>query len=133
MINKMSTQVVPKSLRAWFVVHFWADILFAIPLLLFPKETLSLFGWTPIDPLATRLVGAALIGIGVESFLGRNASFQSYQTMLRLKILWSVSANLGIALTIIQGAPKSVWLFQAIFFSFSCLWIYYKVRLGRSR
>ncbi len=127
----MSSPEFPSSLRKWFVVHFWADILFAVPLLLFPIETLSFFGWTSIDPLTTRLVGAALVGIGVESLLGRNASLQSYQTMLRLKILWSLSANFGIALTIIQGAPRAAWLFQGIFLAFSGLWIYYKVRLNQ--
>ncbi|MGE4233111.1 MAG: hypothetical protein AB7F43_07260 [Bacteriovoracia bacterium] len=125
----MSKQGVPKSLRVWFFIHFLADIIFAVPLLLFPVGTLQLFGWTTVDPLATRLVGAALIGIGVESLLGRNGSVQSYQTMLRLKILWSISANIGIALTIAQGAPKAAWLFLGIFLPFSCLWIYYKLRL----
>lgn len=127
----MPIQSVPKSLRIWFVIHFFADIVFAVPLLFFPVEILALLGWTTIDPLATRLVGAALIGIGVESLLGRNASLQSYQTMLRLKILWSLSANFGIALSIFQGAPKAAWLFLGIFLSFSCLWIYYKLRLDK--
>ncbi|MGE4234114.1 MAG: hypothetical protein AB7F43_12370 [Bacteriovoracia bacterium] len=127
----MANRSVPKSLRMWFVIHFLADIAFAIPLILVPVETLRIFGWTTIDPLATRLVGAALVGIGVESLLGRNASIESFQTMLRLKILWSVSANIGIALTILQGAPRAAWIFQGIFVSFSALWIFYKYQLGK--
>ncbi len=127
----MNTEKVPNSLRTWFIIHFLADIVFAVPLLVFPVETLQFFGWTTVDLLTTRLVGAALVGIGVESLLGRNASIQSYQTMLRLKILWSLSANFGIALSIIQGAPKAAWLFQGIFAAFSALWIYYKLRLDK--
>ena len=73
--------MVPKGLKFWFVVHFVLDVSFAIPLLLFPRETLQFFGWTQIDPLATRLVGAALMGIGVESFLGRNATVEAAYTM----------------------------------------------------
>ena len=122
---------VPSSLRKWFVAHFVIDLVFAVPLLLFPVQTLQLFGWTTVDPLATRLVGAALVGIGVESYLGRDGSVESYQTMLRLKILWSLSANFGIALTIAQGAPIMAWLFLALFVGFSGLWIYYKIRLGK--
>lgn len=122
---------VPSSLRTWFVVHFVADVLFGLPLLLFPIWTMMLFGWSIVDPMTARLVGAALMGIGIESFLGRKNSSESFQTMLRLKIIWSLSANLGIALTIFQGAPPAAWLIQIIFVTFSGIWIYYKIRLDR--
>ncbi|HXH30881.1 MAG TPA: hypothetical protein VNJ01_08720 [Bacteriovoracaceae bacterium] len=108
------------------------DVIFAIPLLLFPVQILTYFGWEVIDPLTTRLVGAALIGIGVESFLGRNAGMESFQGMLRLKILWSLSANIGIAVSIAEGAPKIAWLFQIVFILFSILWIYYKFQLDKN-
>lgn len=122
--------MAPLSLRRWFIIHFVADLLFAFPLLLAPVWTLSLLGWTVIDPLTTRLVGAALVGIGTESFLGRNGSLDSYRGMLRLKVLWSLSANLGIALSIVQGAPTVAWIFQSIFAFFSALWIFYATKLG---
>ncbi|MEP6834674.1 MAG: hypothetical protein ABJB74_14860 [Gemmatimonas sp.] len=123
------TPSVPAGLRRWFILHFVIDILFAIPLLLAPVFTLSSFGWSTIDPLASRLVGAALVGIGVESFLGRTGSVESFRTMLRLKILWSLAAGFGIALTIFQGAPTMAWVLLLIFGSFSGVWIYYWRRL----
>jgi len=121
---------VPPALRRWFVVHFFADILFAMPLLVAPRATLGLFGWPAVDPVATRLVAAALVGIGVESLLGRSASRDSFKTMLRLKVLWSVTANVGIAWSIAEGAPWGAWLFQGIFLAFSALWIRYALLLG---
>lgn len=128
----MSDESVPRALRGWFVAHFVADILFAVPLLVAPRAALSLFGWTTIDPLTTRLVGAALVGIGVESLLGRNAGRESFRTMLRLKVLWSLTANAAIAVSIAEGAPRTAWLFQLIFVVFSSVWIYWSLRLGRS-
>lgn len=122
---------VPRALRGWFVVHCVIDLIFAVPLLIAPVTTLQLFGWSVVDPLTTRLVGAALVGIGVESYLGRDRSIDHYRGMLRLKVLWSLSANLGIALSIAQGAPPMAWLFQAIFVAFSALWITYAIRLAR--
>ena len=89
---------VPRSLRRWFVIHFSADIIFAIPLLLIPEVVLPIFGWTVVDPITSRLTGAALLGIGVESLLGRNASREVFEAMLNLKILWASGAVLGIAL-----------------------------------
>jgi hypothetical protein len=124
--------MVPSSLRSWFVVHFIADIAFAIPLLIAPAAFLSLFGWTHVDPVATRLVGAALVGIGGESLLGRNADLPTFRTMLRLKVLWSGTANVGLLLSILEGgAPWGTWLFLGIFLPFSALWIAYSVRLAK--
>lgn len=123
----------PASLRTWFVIHFVADIVFAIPLLLAPTWFLHLLGFSVVDPLTARLVGAALVGIGTESLLGRGASRASFMTMLRLKILWSVSANIGIALSIAEGAPRIAWLLQTIFLSFTSVWTYYFLRLRRAQ
>jgi len=127
----MSDSIVPKGLRYWFVAHFIADYLFAIPLLFFPSEILSFFNWESIDPLATRLVAAALMGIGGESLIGRNGNAESFLTMLRLKILWSLAANFGIALSIFEGAAPLAWGFQGIFITFSVVWIYYWVYLKK--
>lgn len=120
---------VPKNLRTWFIVHFAADIAFAIPLMFFPVQFLQLFGWTAVDPVSARLVAAALIGIGVESLLGRNAGIASFRTMLRLKSLWSGSAIIGLTISIIEGAAKGAWLFLAIFLAFFALWFSNWLRL----
>jgi len=125
------TQEVPKVLRTWFVIHFWADILFALPLLVAPDAFLRLLGWEMTDPFTARLVGAALIGIGVESLLGRNATAKSFLTMLRLKILWSGTAVLGILASMLQGAPPLGWAIFGIFVAFNGLWTYWYLRLSR--
>lgn len=123
--------MVPSALRTWFVIHFVADILFAIPLLVAPVLFLETFGWTEVDPISARLVGAALVGIGVESLLGRNAEAGSFLTMLRLKILWSGTATLGILASMLQGAPTMGWAFFAIFAAFNGVWTYWFLRLKR--
>jgi len=116
---------VPNSLRTWFVIHFIADMLFGIPLLLFPEQILPLLGWGAIDPISTRVVGAALMGIGVESYLGRNAPIEVFRAMLNLKVIWSSSAILGISLGIGRGGAQAGWLFFAVFVIFWFVWVYY--------
>lgn len=123
---------VPPALRTWFVIHFVADLLFAIPLFVAPAALLSLFGWTQVDPAMSRVVAAALFGIGIESLLGRNASAESFRTMLNLKLIWSSSATVGIAVSALQGSPPAAWLFAGIFGSFFFVWLYWRVRLGRA-
>ena len=60
--------MIPSSLHKWFVIHFVVDLIFGIPLMIAPVETLSLLGWETVDPFMSRLVGAALLGIGIETY-----------------------------------------------------------------
>lgn len=92
---------------------------------------LSLFGWTTIDPFATRLVAAALMGIGTESLLGRNADADTYRAMLNLKIIWAGTAILGMGMTMVAGGPLMGWLVLAIFGVFILVWIRYRFLLRR--
>jgi hypothetical protein len=126
---------VPKGLRSWFVAHFAADMAFALPLLLVPREFLTLLGWTSVDPFAARLVAAALFGIGGESFLSRKASAAAYKAMLRLKLIWSGSALLGMSLTLVQFPAyrlPSSYLLVIVFALFNALWLYWLRRLNRA-
>ncbi len=82
-------KTVPAALRSWFVLHFAVDMIVAVPLFFAPREVLALFGWIAIDPLATRLAAAALMGIGLESLLGRKAGREAFKGMLQLKVIWS--------------------------------------------
>ena len=119
--------MVPKSLRTWFLIHFVADYLFAIPLLIAPVWMLSLFGWQTIDPFTARLVGAALIGIGGASLTERNASVEAFRSMLNLKLLWASAAIIGMTVTMLGGGyPLIGWGIVAIFVAFFFVWLYYR-------
>lgn len=123
---------VPSALRTWFIIHFVVDILFAIPLFIFPQEFLSLLEWDPIDPLATRIVAAALFGIGIESWLGRNANLETYKNMLNLKIIWSATVLLGIALTIYKfpcSTTITEWLLLSTFLFFNIVWVFWRIKI----
>ncbi len=122
--------MVPPTLRIWFVIHFILDFAFAVPLLLAPQAMLAFFGWQTIDPLASRLVGAALMGIGWESLLGRNGSIDVYRAMLNLKIIWSLTAVAGLGASLIMGGPAWGWVVLGIFAAFCGLWSYYRLRLA---
>jgi len=130
----MNNPAVPASLRTWFVVHFLVDILFAVPLMLAPVYTLTIFGWQQVDPFTARLVAAALFAIGIESYLGRNADRSNYRLMLNLKIIWSLAAVTGLLLSMFQGAqgsPTVVWGLILLFAAFNLLWLYWRARLSR--
>lgn len=123
---------IPSALRTWFIIHFITDILFAIPLFFFPYEFLKLFEWDAIDPIASRIVAAALFAIGTESWIARNANLETYINMLNLKIIWSAAVIIGIALSIYK-TPRSTTIYEslllAIFLFFNIVWIYWRVKI----
>ena len=116
---------LPSSLRTWFVIHFVVDYLFAIPLFIAPRWFLSFFGFTIIDPVTARLVAAALFAVGGISLLSRNESVGTYKALLKLKIIWSVSAIAGLLVSLWQGAPVLLWLIALVFGLFCGIWSYY--------
>jgi hypothetical protein len=124
--------MVPANLRRWFVIHFWADVLAALPLFLAPRQVLSWFGWAEVDPIATRLVAAALFGIGIESYLGRNADVHAFRGMLNLKVIWSATAVLGVLWSQLEGGPAAGWAVLLIFLTFHVVWLRYRLQLGRA-
>lgn len=131
----MSISQVPRALRSWFIIHFYADLLFAIPLLIDPAFTLSLLGWHPeaVDPINARISASALMGIGVESWLCRDHSVEVYRAMLNLKSIWSVCAWLSCLYVMLSlpadQTPWGGWAIFGIFFVFSGVWNTYRIRL----
>ena len=113
---------VPNTLRTWFVIHFITDMCFGIPLLFFPQIILNLFEY-----VMARLVGAALIGIGSSSFFAKTK--ENYDILLTLKVIWSISALIGLLISYLVTYNKIILLLIVIFGLFSSVWIYYKVRL----
>ena len=116
-------QNIPPSLKFYFTIHFIVDILFALPLIIAPHWILSFFGFTVITPLLARLVGAALVGIGVTSLFTKTK--EQFEIMLTLKIIWSVAAIIGLLWSLAEGAPASVWSIVVVFVFFSGLWMMY--------
>lgn len=120
---------LPASLRAWFVADFVIDVVVAAPLMIGPRFLLGRLGWTAIDPVAARLLAAALLAIGLQSFFGRNDGIETYRAMLRLKVIWSLAAVIGVFVGIAEGAPPAAWALLAIFVVFLGVWSHHAIRL----
>ncbi len=129
--------ILPRGLKAFFILHFVVDMIFAIPLMFFPHETLSLFGMNVAGTLFPRLVAAALFGIGGISFLAHSADKESYKNLLTMKNIWSISALIAITLAIVELNSYSSRPFYSMllvfftFFAFAIVWIYYRWKISK--
>jgi hypothetical protein len=119
---------VPRTLRAWFVADALVDLAAGLPLLGAPELVLRGLGWTCVDPVSARLVGAALLAIGGQSFLGRDAGVDVYRAMLRLKLVWSLAAAVSLFIGIGAGAPPAAWALLSIFIVFAGVWLHHAIR-----
>lgn len=129
-----ASERAPVALQRWFFIHFILDVLFALPLLITPRFFLLLLGWESVDPVAARLVAAALFGIGIESLLARRVPLTSFPALLDLKLIWSSAALVGLFVSIIEGVhgvPWALWAFVAIFAAFNILWGWWRRRVMR--
>ena len=120
---------IPASLRRWFVVHAAVDLSIALPLLIAPETLLRTLGWASVDSITARLVGAALLAIGVQSWACRAASVETYRVMLNLKLVWSSAAIAGLLIAIGTTPPPAIWVFLALFIAFFGVWFYYRIRI----
>ncbi len=121
--------MVPEILRKLFLLHFALDYIVAIPLMFAPVKTMMLLGWNAPESVATRLVAAALIGIGGISLIAYKADVETFRHMLTMKLLWSGSAVLGLVLSLADGAPVFTWVFLFIFAIFFVIWLFYRMRI----
>lgn len=127
----MSDNTIPPGLRHWFIVHFIVDILFAVPLLLFPAWLLTVLEFETTNLLLARLIGAALIGIGGASLIMHKKDRSAYLPMLQLKLLWSGAAIVAIILSLNEVETITLWFLLAIFSLFFLIWGYYFQLLSR--
>ncbi|HEX3697218.1 MAG TPA: hypothetical protein VH374_17720 [Polyangia bacterium] len=120
---------LPWSLRAWFVADFVVGVVVGLPVLVSPAYVLGHFGWTTIDPVAARLAAAALLAIGLQSFFGLNDGIETYRAMLRLKVIWSMAAVIGLLAAIADGGPPATWALLAVFLVYLGVWSHHAIRL----
>ena len=113
------------------MVHFILDVFVAIPLLIAPGYVLSLVGLEWGNVVLARIIAAALMGIGIESYLGRYADKQGYLGMLRLKIIWSGTVMFGLVMSLLSKETDwaSVRLLMGVFGFFNIVWVYWYIKL----
>ena len=124
---------VPPTLRAWFIAHAVACLVAALALFFEPEMVLRRLGWVAIDPITARLAGAALLAIGGQSLLVRNAGVETYRTMLGLLVIWSLASALGLFVGVGEGAPSAAWALMSISVVFAGVWVHHAIRFRQLR
>jgi hypothetical protein len=122
-----------RSLRVLFLIHTIVSVIIGVLLLAIPGRFLGAFGWAPIDPIGSRLLGAAFLALAWGSFRGWRAQEKAQVAILvELEAVFCVLASLGLLRHLLVASwPWYVWLSFAGFVAFAIAWIYELIAIRR--
>jgi len=122
-----------KSLRYTFLVHMIVAVIYGLPMLIVPGGFLQIFDWAPIDPLMTRVTGAALLGFAWSSYRGwRAAGWDQVWRIVEAEAVFTTLAAIGLGRHIIAASwPWYVWMIFITFIVFAAAWIFHLFRQRR--
>ena len=124
-----------RSLKVIFLIHAVFSAVLGVLFLVIPGRFLGLFGWAPIDPIISRLLGAALLALAWGSYRGSRAAERAQVAILvELEAVFCVLASLGLLRHLLAaGYPWYVWLLFAGFAGWAIVWVYELIAVRRSR
>ena len=119
-----------RAMRVTFLIHAMASAVSGLLLLVIPGRTLMSLGWAPVDPLLSRVLGAALLALAWSSFRGRQAAERSQvRIVLESEVVFSALACVGLLRHLLfANWPLMVWLLFAVFGVFAIAWTAFLLR-----
>jgi hypothetical protein len=115
-----------RSLKITFLVHAIVAFILGLALLAAPGRTLGFFDWSPIDPIASRFLGAALLAMAWSSLRGYLAdSWDQVELLVEFETAFTVLAATGLIRHLLVGSwPWFPWAIFIITVLFAIVWIY---------
>jgi hypothetical protein len=119
-----------KALRTTFLIHTIVSVVSGALLLVIPGRFLQAIGWAPIDPIASRVLGAAMLAVAWSSFRGwRAADWHAVAIVVEMEVVLTTLACVGLLRHLLVARyPFIVWLFFAIFLVFAVAWWFFLIR-----
>jgi hypothetical protein len=118
------------ALRITFLIHTVVSLVFGALLLLIPGRFLQLLDWAPIDPIGSRLLGAALLALAWSSFRGWLATERKQvRIVIEMEAVFTVLACVGLLRHLLFARyPIVPWVVLAVFLIFAVAWTLFLVR-----
>lgn len=119
-----------RGLKITFLIHAVVSFVFGLLLLLIPGRFLLTISWAPIDPIASRMLGAALLALAWASFRGWQATEKlQVAILIELEAVFTVLVCVGLLRhLLVANWPLMVWLLFAVFVVWAIVWVFWLVR-----
>ena len=114
-----------KTLRTLFAVHALVSGILGALMLLIPGRLLTGLGWSPIDPIVSRLLGAALLALSWSSYRGWRASeWRRVAILVEMEAIYTILACVGLLRHLLFARwPFYVWLVFVVYAAFAVAWV----------
>lgn len=115
-----------KNLKFTLILHTVLAVLFGLPLLGMPGRFLGYFGWAPIDPLISRMLGAALLSMAWIDWRALRTNSRPFaQASIEAGTVFCGLAAVGLARNMLgAGWPLMAWLVLGLFVILAALWLW---------
>jgi hypothetical protein len=119
-----------KALKTTFAVHSVVSLISGALLLLIPGTLLRALGWRFIDPIVSRLLGAALLALAWSSFRGWRAEARAQvAVLLEMEAAFTLLGCVGLLRHLLFARwPLAVWATLAVLLAFFVAWIAFLLR-----
>jgi hypothetical protein len=114
-----------KTLRTIFLIHALVGLILGVPMLIAPGRLLNWLGWAPIDPIISRLLGAALLALAWSSFRGWRADDRAgVALLLEMEAVFTVLGCVGLLRHLLFARyPLMPWVVFVMMAIFAAAWI----------
>ncbi len=121
-----------KTLKVLFLLYAIFTLVLGLPLFLMPGRFLGLFGWAPVDPLLSRLLGSALLAMAFCSFRGYLvADLDKVEMLVSGNLTFTALGAIGFLRHLVGFYfPFVVWLLFGLLALWAVIWavVYFKLR-----
>jgi len=125
----MNTQF-SQGLKTTFLIHFIVALIFGLGFLLIPNVLGNLYGLNVQEPAIYRLLGGAMLGFAVSSWLSYKATdWESVRIVVVMEIVWPTLGTLVMLYALLfAGFPVLGWLNAVILAAFAIAfgWFYFR-------
>ena len=110
-----------QGLKTTFLIHFIVALLFGLGFLLIPVAVGSIYGLNVQEPDIYRLLGGAMLGFAVSSWLSYQAtSWESVRIVVVMEFVWTILGTLVMLYALLfAGFPALGWLNGVILAAFA--------------
>ena len=119
-----------KILKGTLAVYTAVTAVAGLSLLLAPGRFLGLFDWLPVDPILSRILGAALLALAWSALRGLRAGGGAITALVvEVQAGFCLLAALGVLRHLLFAHyPAVVWILFFALALFSLLWLAHIVR-----
>ena len=112
---------VSQGLKTTFLLHFIVALLFGLGFLFIPVAFGNLYGLNVQEPETYRLLGAAMLGFAVSSWLAyQTTAWESVRIVVVMELVWTVLGTLVLLYALFfTGFPALGWLNAIILAAFA--------------